>query len=61
METSSPSIYRELHDLSLPYYNMNEAQKFTTLRCLMPKTAGYEQSRAGGNIRVGRAFLPRLL
>ena len=30
---------------------MNQAQKFTTLRCFMPKTAGYEQSQAGGNLR----------
>ena len=32
----------------LCHNNMNYAQKFTTLRCFMPKTAGYEQSRNGG-------------
>ena len=39
----------------LCHNNMNQAQKFTTLRCFMPKTAGFKQSRVGGTIRDGGA------
>ena len=39
----------------LCHNNMNQAQKFTTLRCFMPKTAGFKQSRARGTIWDGGA------
>ena len=37
----------------LCHNNMNYAQKFTTLRCFMPKTAEFKQSKAGGSLMDG--------